>query len=612
MSLTSLRNRMLEAFRKRVLIFSACVAFAFFILVLQLFNLQIIQGEEYARKAKSNMENYIPIAAPRGEIFDRTFEKGVSGVALVSNRPSFNIVLIPENFKSDKELQGVLENLSEITPLNAAATLKELRQGNPWERFIVKDDVPFDVIVKMASHRHLFNGIFYEDAPVRVYNYSEIFSHSVGYIGSISREEHERLKTQGYKYYQTIGKAGIEREYDKILRGEDGFIRRIVDVMNRTEGEEVGLEPSAGNNIVLTLDYDVQKAAFDALGNSHGTVIAVKPATGEIITLVSKPGYDPNRIISRDNSVIIRDLLTDKSKPFLNRAIQAKYPPASTFKLVTTVAALETEKTYPDKRYTCTGKYTLKGYRDTDFYCFRAHGSLDLYQAIGKSCSAYFYNLGQRVGPTEIMKYADYLGLGEKTGIDIPGEISGFVPSQQWKMKTFGQPWFDGDTINLSIGQGFLSVTPMALADMLCGIVNNGNIYRPHIIKEVYTPDNSRIIKSFRREKIREIPLAPLTLDTIKKGMRYSVTSGTSARLRYLGAPIAGKTGTAQTRSIRKQDATQHAWFLGYAPFDGDVEETVVVAVLIEYGQWGAVAAVPVAEKVFAKMIEKNYFTRQK
>lgn len=612
MSLTSLRNRMLEAFRKRVLIFSVCVALAFFILVLQLFNLQVIQGEEYVRKAKSNMESYIPIAAPRGEIYDRTFEKGVSGVALVSNRPSFNIILIPESFKSDSDLLLILENLSLITPLNPAETLRELRKGNPWERFIVKDDVPFEVIVKMASHQHLFPGIFYEDAPVRVYNYSDFFSHSVGYIGSISKEEHDRLKAQGYKYYQTIGKAGIEREYDSLLRGEDGFIRRIVDVMNRTEGEEVGLEPKSGNNIVLTLDYEVQKAAYDALGNNHGAVVAVKPATGEIIAMVSKPGYDPNSIISRDNSAIIRELLSDKSKPFLNRAMQAKYPPASIFKLVTTIAALETEKTLPDKRYVCTGKYTLKGYRDTDFYCFRAHGSLNLYEAIGKSCSAYYYNLGQRIGPTDIMKYADYMGLGERTGVDIPGEVSGFVPSQQWKMKTFGQPWFDGDTINLSIGQGFLSITPMGLADMMCGIVNNGNIYRPHLLKEVYSSDNSRIIKKASLEKIREIPLSTLTLKTIKQGMRYSVTGGTSARLNYLKVPIAGKTGTAQTRSIRKQDASQHALFLGYAPFDGNVEDAVVVTVLVEYGQWGAVAAVPVAEKVFAKLIEKNYFTREK
>lgn len=611
MSLTSLRNRMLEAFRKRVLLFSVCVSAAFIILILQLFNLQVIQGEEYAHKARINMENYIPIAAPRGEIYDRNFTTGNAVSPLVFNRPSFNIIAIPESFKSDRVLLDSLNQLSLFININPDQVFKEIKKGNPWERALIKDDVGFDVIVKLASHKHLFPDILWEDAPVRIYNYGDIFSHAIGYIGSISREEHDRLREQGYKYYQTIGKAGIEAEYDKLLRGDDGFIRRIVDVMNRTEGEEIGREPVSGNNISLTLDYDVQKAAFDALGNSHGTVIAVKAATGEIIAMVSKPAYDPNSIISRDNSEIIRSLLNYKNKPFLNRGIQARYPPASTFKIITAVAALETEKTYPDKRYTCTGKFTLKGYRDTDFYCFRAHGSLDLYGALGKSCSAYFYNLGQRVGPTEIIKYANYLGLNERTGVDIPGEITGFTPSQQWKMKTFGQPWFDGDTINLSIGQGFLAITPIALSDMMCGIVNNGNIYRPYLLKEVYSPDNKRIIKTTPREKIREVPLSPLTLRTIKQGMRSSVTNGTSARLNYLKIPIAGKTGTAQTRSVRKQDATQHAWFLGFAPFDGDPEETVVVTVLIEYGQWGAVAAVPVAEKVFAKMIEKNYFTKK-
>ncbi len=610
MSQSSIRTRMLEAFRKRMFVFGGSVALVFLILFIQLVNLQVVHREEYTFKAKMNMENYIPIPAPRGEIYDRYYNIDNSGKVLVSNRPSFNLTLVPESFENKKEIRDVLVKLSGFVKFDIEEVMSEIKKGNPWERVIIKDDVSFETVTKVASHRYLFPNINWEDAPVRVYNYGDIFAHAIGYIGSINKSEYKKLKDSGYKYYQSLGKSGIEKQYDKLLRGEDGQIRRIVDVKNRTEGEEVGKDPLSGNNLRLTLDFDVQKAAFDALGNNRGTVVVIKPSTGEILTMVSKPSYDPNLIISRDNDELLEQLYNDKLKPFLNRSIQSKYPPASTFKLVTSIAALETEKTHPSKRYTCTGKYTLKGFKDHDFFCFRVHGSLDLYEAIGKSCSSYFYQLGYKVGPTSIMKYASYLGLEEKTNVDIPGEIQGFVPSKKWKLKTFGQPWFDGDTINMSIGQGFLAVTPIGMANMLCGIVNNGIVYKPHLLKEVYSPDNKKLVYTPEKQKLREIPLSPITLDTIKKGMRKSVTMGSSGRLSYLKVPICGKTGTAQTRSKRQENKSQHAWFLGYAPFEGSADQAVVVAVFIEYGEWGAVAAVPVAEKIFAKLIEKNYFKK--
>lgn len=609
MNQTSLKTRMLEAFRKRMYVFFISVSSIFAILVLQLINLQLIQGKEYTQKATMNMENNIPIPAARGEIYDRNFQRGVSGTVLVSNRPSFNLTMVPKNFESEAQMMEVLGRLAPIINIVPQDVLADIKKGNPWERYLLKDDVSFDVVVKVASYKNFFPNIHWEDAPVRVYNYSDVMAHVIGYIGSLNKEEYNSLKDQGYKYYQSIGKNGIEKQYDAHLRGEDGYIRRIVDVQNRTEGEEIGKMPVGGNNLVLTIDYDVQASAHEALEGSSGAVMVIKASTGEILTMVSRPGFDPNAIISKENSGIIRDLNNDPAKPFLNRTIQSRYPPASTFKIVTSIAALETEKTYPDKTYYCPGKYTLKGYVDTDFYCFKTHGTLDLYWALGKSCSVYFYNLGMVVGPTMIMKYANYMGLDEFTKVDIPGEISGFIPSQRWKLKTFGQPWFDGDTINMSIGQGFLAVTPIALANMMCGIVNNGIVYKPYLVKEIYSPDNRTVLQGGKREKLREVPLSPVTLNTIKKGMRYSVQGGTSGWLGRLKVPIAGKTGTAQTRSNRKENFSQHAWFLGFAPYsEQPTENSIVVCVFIEYGQWGASAAVPVAEKVFAKLIEKGYF----
>jgi len=470
--------------------------------------------------------------------------------------------------------------------------------------------VNFDSIVTIASHRHMFPNIDWEDAPVRVYNYGRMFSHVVGYIGSISGPEYKDLKNKGYKNYQKVGKAGIEKEYDANLRGSDGFLRRIVDVRNRTEGEEIGSPPSAGNNFILALDYDIQKAAFEAMAAYTGAAVVLRPTNGEVLALVSKPDYDPNEIVSINNSDAVKILLDDKEKPFLNRVMQTKYPPASTFKLLTAIAALETEKAYPALSFYCPGKYTLKGYIDKDFYCYEVHGTSDLYQAIAKSCSVYFYQLGYRTGPTNIMKYASYFGLNEKNGIDIPGEIPGFIPTKQWKLKVFGQQWFDGDTVNLSIGQGFVTVTPLGIANFVCGIVNNGIVYRPTVLKEIRTPDNKQVLRTAEKKKIREIPLSPMTIKTVEEGMRQSVLYGTSSQLRWLKVPVAGKTGTAQTRSRRLEKFSQHGWFAGYGPFQGDPEQSVVVVVFVEYGIAGAASAVPVAQRIFQTLYDKGYFVQ--
>jgi penicillin-binding protein 2 len=273
------------------------------------------------------------------------------------------------------------------------------------------------------------------------------------------------------------------------------------------------------------------------------------------------------------------------------------------------VSALETERAMPEKSFYCPGKYTLKGYKDHDFYDYDAHGTVDMYWAIAKSCSVYFYQLGLLTGPTAMMHYAEDFGLNRKSGIDIPGEVAGFIPSRQWKYKTFGQPWFDGDTVNMSIGQGFLHVTPIGMCNFVSALVNNGIVYRPHVVKEIRTNDNSKVIKTFPRERILEIPLNLLTLQAVKKGMRLSVMSGTSGRLGYLKVPVAGKTGTAQTRSIRQEKYSQHAWFLGYAPYDAPQDNAVVIVVLVEYGVAGAASAVPIAEKVFSKLNDLGYFS---
>ncbi len=486
--------------------------------------------------------------------------------------------------------------------------MNDIKNRSPWERVTIKEDVDFDTIVSIASHNDRFPFIDWEDASVRVYNHSNMFAHVVGYIGQISREEFANLRDRGYRQYQRVGKSGIESQYDQTLRGQDGYVRRIVDARNRTEGEEVGEDPVAGNNLVLTIDYGIQQAAYEAMENYMGTAIVMKAATGEVLAMVSRPDFDPNQIISRNNFEIIQMLANDPKKPFLNRAIQSRFPPASTFKIITAIAALEEERWNPATSIHCSGSFTLRGFVDTVFYDYRAHGSLNLYWGIARSCSVYFYQLGLRIGPTVIFNYATHFGLDQRTGIDIPGEITGFIPSKRWKLRVFGQNWYDGDTVNLSIGQGFISVTPIEMVNVVAGIVNNGVIYRPVLVREVRSPDNRNVVQRFTPAIQREIPISPSTLSIIREGMRLAVTSGTCSQLGRLPVPIAGKSGTAQTRSNRHEEQSQHGWFIGYAPYDGPPENAVIVVVFVEFGRGGAAGAVPVANRIFAKMVQLGYF----
>ncbi len=608
MQFASVRTKIIEEFRKRLYVIGIIIICMFAIFFLQLINLQIFQGREFSEKSRMNMENNIPLPASRGEIYDRNFSTDKQNIVLATNRPAFNIIVIPAQYKEKNQFYYAIKNICALLQLPYEEILTDLKSTNPYNRYIIQEDVPFDIVVTIATNQDKFPNIMWEDAPVRVYPFNNMFSHVIGYIGSLTKEEYNTYKDVGYKYYQKIGKAGIERQYDSILRGVDGYVRRIVDAKNRTEGEEIGQHPKSGYNIVLTLDYDVQKTAYTALGDNRGSVIVMKPATGEIISIVSKPDYDPNLIISKNNIKIITELNNDKNKPFLNRAIQSRYPPASTFKLVTSIAALEEEKWDPAITRYCPGKYTLKGYVDRDFYCYQAHGSVNLLWAIARSCSVYFYQLGLKLGPTTIFNYAGYLGLAETSGIDIPGEITGFIPSKKWKLKTFGQPWFDGDTVNLSIGQGFILVTPIGMMDFLSAIVNSGVVFKPHCIKEIRSIDNTSVVSVVIPEKLREIPLSPTTLNTIKQGMRMAVVNGTAARLGYLKVQMCGKTGTAQTRSKRQEDVSQHAWFVGFGPYDSHPEKVVAIVVMVEYGIAGAATAVPIAEQVFTTLIKKGYF----
>lgn len=605
-------RKVVQSFRSRLYTLSALMAIAFLLLLGQLINLQLIHGKQYQMRSRANMETFVPIPAPRGLIYDRHYEPfgPKDNSALVKNRASFNIYTLPAKYPSSEELDRTISALHKYVGFSIQKIRKAIKeQRNPYEPVFIKRDADFDTVVRIATLQDKFSKVRWQAVPKRNYSFGPMYAHALGYTGKISKGEYKKRRQQGYKHYHILGKVGIEKEYDRLLRGKDGRIRKIVDVRRRTEGAQLDREPLPGKVLVMTLNHKIQKLAFDASKKLRGTgagVIVLKPATGEILALVSRPTFDPNQMISIEKDEDLQALLEDKNKPLLNRAIQIKNPPSSTFKPLVALTALEENKVDPQETFFCNHKYVLEGKRDRTFYCWSRHGRMDMVSGIAKSCNVYFYNIGLRLGSVPILNYARYFGLNKKTNIDLPGETRGFVPSDSWKRKTFNQRWFDGDTLNISIGQGFLQVTPIGLAAYYAGLVNDGVIYQPHLLKEVRNPVTKKVEFRVKPKIMREVPVNKDHLDTVRKGLRAVVTRGTARFMKSKKIPIAGKTGTVQTVSITKErehmrhsSERQHAWFVGYAPYDAPVEEQVLVAVFVQYGHSGSGGAAPIAWRIF-------------
>ncbi|HRG76268.1 MAG TPA: penicillin-binding transpeptidase domain-containing protein, partial [Leptospiraceae bacterium] len=404
-------------------------------------------------------------------------------------------------------------------------------------------------------------------------------------------------------------------------RGTDGFRYQKRNSDGNIEEERIIEHAKMGNHLVLTIDKKIQFAAYNALKNYRGTVIAIKPATGEILALTSNPSFDPNLLSGKNKQLKLQHFNRVKNNGgFLNIALQSKFPPASTFKTLVGLAALESEHKIdfsPSQTFHCNGSFTLESsfasVPDQEFKCWdkKGHGTNDLIHAIEKSCSVYFYNLGHKLGSEAILYYAKLFGLDKKSNIDLPSEIEGFVPSNEWKKRSYGTKWFAGDTVNLSIGQGFISSTPMGMTLFYMALLNNGKIHQPFLVSEIRNPiDNSIVVKNTGK-MLRDIPLKSSTLEALKQGLRAVVKTGTASRILNLPElpEIAGKTGTAQTRR-RGLSKSNHAWFIGYGPYNAPVEQQVLVTVFVEYGVGGSVGAAPIAKEVFKAAFPPGSFKR--
>lgn len=559
----------------RIFIVLGIIVIAFSYNLYHLYKMQVIDQNFYQNKATNVSSRSTPIRAPRGEIYDRNYN-----IPYVDNAESFSVIINPaavgiENYPN------VIKKLAYFLGIEESSIEKKLPYylRKTYKNIEISSSVKFDKIISIAEHIEELPGVSWESVPVRNYLFDGSISHILGYIGNISQSEFQVLYNEGYTSNDDIGKNGVEKQYDMILKGKNGLRYKTVDVKGRKldkENIKEDVEPIAGKNLRLTIDRRIQTLAEKSLGERKGSVIVLKPHTGEILAMVSYPWYEPKEFYIPGKNVY-GTILLDEDKPLLNRAIQS-YAPASTFKVIMSAAVLE-EKVPEDLHVECTGRVY---YGDRYFGCWNraGHGEMDLEGALENSCNIYFYTVGRDyLGIEKINTYAREFGFGQKTGIDLPNEATGQVPTPEWVKTKYDIWWTAGDTMNVSIGQGRTLASPLQIANELAFVLNNGVAYKPHVVKEIIDPETNRVIEEIPREVLLKGSYSDETFTKIKSYLRGVITDGTAKNaISTKAVQIAAKTGTGQVGYKDKF----HDWFISYGPYDAPVEEQIVMVVMIE------------------------------
>jgi penicillin-binding protein 2 len=568
-------------------------------LVAGLWRLQVLGGENFRLLAEQNRIRKEPVMAARGKLFDR------DGRLLVDNYPSVSCFLIREQGHNiDADLPMIARGL-DLDLDQLQATLRHYRAAPGYQPIPIKQDISADEEAFIEAHRSELPELETVDEQRRLYPRDGFAAHLIGYVGEVSEEMLNDPRYAAYEPGDVVGKAGVEETYDELLRGQDGSRDVVVD----SHGREVGFSRNQyaipGQDLKLTIDIDLQRTAELALGDASGAVVAMDPRNGEILAMVSHPSYDPNAFAVRINRADWSKLITDPRHPMMNKAIQDQLAPGSTFKIIMSAAGLQ-EGVAQDMRVNCAGGGTFYG---RFFHCDKHHGVLSIQQAIPLSCDTFFYALAQKLGIDTIARYATSLGIGSKTGIDLPDEKAGIMPSTQWEMKNYHQKYYAGNTISVGIGQGETQVTPLQLARALGGIASNGHLVRPHVVSPDQLPAQFRtaVLDSFPGSGDKVVPLNPDTWMTITDGMAAATTTGTAAAAHIEGVDFAGKTGTAQVTGtgdthVKGGSKTPNSWFVGMAPRRNP---EIVIAVLQEHGDWGANSA-KIAAQIITTYVNKK------
>jgi penicillin-binding protein 2 len=579
---------------------SLFVAIMFLLLLMRLWYLQIVETENFKDLSESNRLRLVPVAASRGTILDR------NGRVLVNNRPSFSVAVMPQEVK-DKEV--LIDRLAQLLSIERTELVEKWGKGKGWAKYnpiILASGITRDQLEILEENRLNLPGIDIQMHPVRDYPNGVLASHLLGYLGEMSEKELNSEQFQEYNPGDYVGKSGIERAWEKELHGADGGRQLEVDAMGRVLRTVSEVTPAVGNSILLTIDLDLQKTAEEAFGEQAGAAVAMDVRTGEILTFVSKPDFDPALFAEKLSPKQWNEYLADTRHPLENKALKGQYPPGSTFKIITALAGLEEGLINSDSTVHCSGSYTM-GSRTFRCWQKKGHGEVNLKKALRESCDVYFYKLGERLGVDKIAYYAKKFGLGAPLGIGLENEKSGLIPSTEWKEKKYKKKWLRGETIPVAIGQGYVLMTPIQLVSMISTVANEGTVLRPHLVKRIIDPEG-RALKEFQPEIITRAGLRPESYRLVKEGLLAVVNEpgGTGGVARLAEVEVAGKTGTSQVVKLREKGTLpyqyrDHALFVAFAPYE---KPEIAVAVIVEHGEHGGSAAAPIAGRILRKYFE--------
>jgi penicillin-binding protein 2 len=560
---------------------------------------QMVYSRYYGDKAEQNSIKEIPLIAQRGRIYDRYNR------LLADSRPSYNIVFIRENSPHNiQQTVGMLAPGIDMSVEDLKERVDRRKREPKFRPITLKEDISAADMAFVKAHRYELPEISVEEQPRRRYLSGELAAHALGYVGEVNEDELMKPEYADFKSGDLVGKSGLEKEYNAVLRGKDGFKRVIVNSFGREMGRLDEEAPVPGNDLHTTIDLDLQKAVEEAMADQTGSAIAIDPHTGEILAIVSKPSFDPNLFATRISNADWSSLINDPRKPLQNRVIQSHYAPGSVFKVFMAAAGLEAHTLNPLHNAFCPGYAVFYG---RSFACDKhdGHGTIGLHDAIMLSCNVFFYNVGKDLGIDRISKYATMMGLGHKTGIDLPNEDAGLIPSQEWKQRVYKTKWYEGETISVAIGQGQVSFTPIQAAYAMGGLTSGGRLKQPHLV----TPESLRKA-GFKANDIyvEEYPIQEETVDIVTSAMWgvVNVTGGTGSKARVVGFDVAGKTGTAQVvgrESNLSRDFKDNAWFVGFAPYRNP---EIVVAAMVENVGHGGTYAAPIAHAVLETYYQKK------
>ena len=594
-----------DAIKKKIRIFAILVVVSFLCLWMRIWYLQILKWQYLTGLSEDNQVRIVALPAIRGMIKDR------NGETLVSIRPAFNLYLTPEDARN---LDSSLEKLAQRISLDQEKLKKKIAQTKSFKEVLIKGDIPREEVAFVEENNMSLPGIRIRAEPLRNYVFNNLASHTLGYLGEISKASLERLKDPAYRQGDFVGKNGLENIYESLLRGKKGYKEVEVDVSGRELKTLRKLSPESGNNLILTLDVKIQEEleklmTETAEQNMNGSVVVMKVQTGEIIAITSKPSFDPNKFAAGISTRNWRDLLTDEWHPLQNRSIHGQYPPGSTYKIVTAIAGLGEGVIKPDTSIFCPGHFKLGRGR---YRCWKksGHGFMNLHDALVQSCDVYFYTIGHRLGIDTIAKYAKRFGLGRSTRLGLSREKKGLVPTTQWKLLNKKEPWQLGETISASIGQGFNLVTPIQQVIMMAAVANRGILLKPYLVKRIEGPEG-QLRQEFFPEIIGQIGVDPDHLEQVRMALRDVVNGarGTGKKSRLKNIIVSGKTGTAQVVRMKSDEELEkgeaipvkyrdHAWFVAFAPYEKPV---LAVAIIVEHGGHGGATAGPIAGKIFKK-----------